>query len=190
MDAHAITVRYASMLAGVLSMSSGSPRSGGGRAPASGESTRDRSASSAGANNDQNGPGKDRDESEPRTAAEWTVLAVSALVVALLVGAALYEHFAQDEPPGVRITVELALDQAEARDGLTYIPFTVVNSGREPAENVQIRFEIKQGDETVEESTTEFGFLPNSGSAEGELVTTLDLSTHTVQAQVATIQKP
>jgi len=130
------------------------------------------------------------DRPEGRSAAEWTTLAASALVVALLVGAALYEHFVRDEPAGVRIAVEVALDQAEARDGVTYIPFTVVNTGRAPAENVVVLFEITLGGETVEESTADIAFLPTSGSVEGELVTALDPATHTVEARVATVQTP
>lgn len=46
------------------------------------------------------------------------------------------------------------------------------------------------GEETVKESTADIDFLPSSGSAEGELVTTLDLATHTVEARVATLQTP
>lgn len=134
----------------------------------------------------QDEPGKP----EPRTTAEWVTLIISGLMVALLVGAAIYEHVVRDEPPGIRIAVEIALDQAEERNGLTYVPFTVRNSGQAPAESVVVRFEIKQGDETIEESTAEFDFLPNNGSAEGELVTALDLGAHTVRAQVSTVQRP
>jgi uncharacterized protein (TIGR02588 family) len=129
-------------------------------------------------------------ENDRRSIAEWTTLIVSALFVAALVGAALYEHFAREEPPGVRIAVELALDEADVRGGLTYIPFTVVNTGADPAESVVVLFEIKQGEETVEESTAEIAFLPNSGSADGELVTALDLGTHTIEARVATLLFP
>ena len=133
---------------------------------------------------------KKAERAASRSTAEWTTLMASALVVLLLIGAALYEHFLRDEPPGVHIAVELALDRVEERDGLTYVPFTVVNTGAAPAENVVVLFEIKQGDETVEESTADIAFLPNSGSADGELVTALDLATHTVEARVATIQIP
>jgi uncharacterized protein (TIGR02588 family) len=125
-----------------------------------------------------------------RSTGEWTTLAASAVVVLVLIGAALYEHFLRDEPLGARIAVELALDRAEERDGLTYIPFTVVNTGAAPAENFGILFAIKQGDQTVEESTADIAFLPNSGSVGGELVTALDLTTHSIEARVATFQTP
>ncbi len=132
----------------------------------------------------------DADPSAGRTIAEWTTLIGSVIVIALLVGAALYEHLVHDEPAGVRVAVVLALDQAESRDGLTYVPFTVVNTGAAPAENVVVLFAIKQSEVTVEESTAEIAFLSNSGTAEGEMVTALDLTTHTVEARVATLQIP
>ena len=125
-----------------------------------------------------------------RSAAEWTTLAVSGLVVALLVGAALYEQFVRREPAGVRVAVELALDRAEERDGFTYVPFAVVNTGAAPVESVVVLFEIKLGEETVEESTADVAFLPNSGAVGGTLVTALDLTLFTVEARVATVQTP
>lgn len=136
----------------------------------------------------------DRDKTDKgpdgRSAAEWVTLGVSIVIVALLIGAAIYEHYAQDEPPGVRVAVTLDLEAAEERDGLTYIPWTAGNTGRDPAEAVVLRFEIRAGEETVQESTTEIAFLPNGGTAEGELVTDLDLATHTVIAHVASLQTP
>ena len=125
-----------------------------------------------------------------RSAAEWTTLTVSTLVIALLVGAALYEHATSDEPSGIHVTVEVALDRAEQRDGLTYVPFEVVNTGAAPAENVVVMFEIKRGDETVEESTADIAFLANGGSEEGELVTALDLASHTIEARVSNVLTP
>jgi uncharacterized protein (TIGR02588 family) len=80
--------------------------------------------------------------------------------------------------------------RASPPGGLTYVPFTIANTGAAPAENVVVLFEIKRGEEPVEESTAEVAFLPNSGSAEGELVTAHDLTTHTVEGRVATFQEP
>jgi uncharacterized protein (TIGR02588 family) len=132
----------------------------------------------------------ERERPKGRSAAEWTTLIVSVLVIAIIVGAALYEHFANGEPPGVQISVDVAIDRIDTRDGQNYVPFTVTNVGADPAQDVVVIFEIKQGDDTVEESTTDIAFLPNSGSVEGELVTALDLSAHTIEARVATFQIP
>ncbi|MCC6971629.1 MAG: hypothetical protein IT434_15565 [Phycisphaerales bacterium] len=131
-----------------------------------------------------------RSPSRRRTSAEWATLIGSVVVIALLVGVALYEHFGGDEPHGVRIAVDLALDQVDVRDDINYVPFSAVNTGSDPAQDVVIHVEIKKGEETVEESTLEIAFLPNGGSVEGELVTRLDLSLHTIEARVASFQTP
>jgi len=125
-----------------------------------------------------------------RTTAEKVTLAASVVIVALLVGAALWEQFVLDEPDGSWVEVTVAVDRAERRGGLTYVPYTVANRGRDPAENVTVVFEFKQGEETVEESTADVAFLSNSGEVEGELVTALDLATHTIEARVGTLQVP
>ena len=126
----------------------------------------------------------------PRSGAEWTTLAVSAVVVAALVGAALYEEFARAEPGGTRLRVTVAVDSAEEREGAYYVPWTVENDGDEPAEAVTLVFTVKRGEETVEESSVDVPFLPTSGSAEGELVTAFDPATHTIEARVGTLQVP
>ena len=125
-----------------------------------------------------------------RTAAEWTTLAVSIVVVAGLVGAGLYEYSRRDDAPGAWINVELATDETERREDQHYIPYTVENVGDQPAEGVVVVFEVKAGAEVVEESTTEIAFLPSRGRAEGEMVTALDPATHELSARVATLQSP
>lgn len=132
------------------------------------------------------GPPPDRG----RSAAEWTTFAASVLVVAALVGAALAEQFLWREPAGVRIAVAVAPDRAEERDGLFYVPFTVVNDGADPATDVSIVFETRRGETVVEESTADVPFLPVDGDQEGELVTALDPATHEIVARVGTLQAP
>ena len=127
---------------------------------------------------------------KPRTTAELTTLAVSLLITLALVGAALYEDFAQDEPAGTWVTVRVAVEQAERRGDRFYVPFTVANAGAEPAENVTVVFEVKRGEEVLEESTAEIAFLPNSGSEEGEVVTAFDPAAHEIAARVGTLQSP
>jgi uncharacterized protein (TIGR02588 family) len=114
----------------------------------------------------------------------------SLIVVALLIGAALYEQFAREEVPGTWISVDVAIADAVRRDDAFYIPFTAINRGAEPAEDVTIIFEIKSGDETVEESTVVIPFLSNSGSADGELITAFDPATHQIEARPATLLSP
>ncbi len=130
------------------------------------------------------------DRVDPRNPAEWTTLGISVVIVAGLIGVAVYEHVARMEPAGTRVSVQVDVAAAEQRDGLFYVPYTVANTGGQPAENVAVVFEVKRGEEIVEESNTEIPFLPNSGSATGELVTALDPAAHAIEARVASLQLP
>src|SRR5215218_2743977 len=91
----------------------------------------------------------ERESPRPRSTAEWTTLVGSLVVVALLIGAALYEHFGREELPGTWISIEIATEDAVQRDDVFYIPFTAINRGSKPAEDTTIMFEIKDGEETV-----------------------------------------
>ena len=86
--------------------------------------------------------------------------------------------------------MQVDIAAAEQRDRLFCVPYTVVNTGGQPAENVAVVFDVKRGEEIVEESNAEIPVLPNSGSATSELVTALDPTTHTVEARVASLQLP
>lgn len=127
---------------------------------------------------------------ERQSMAEKTTLGVSMLVVAALVGAALFEHFGREEPAGTWVTVEVASERAERRGDRFYVPFAVANAGAEPAEEVEVVFEVTRGEEVLEESTTTIAFLPATGSAAGELVTEFDPATHGITARVGTLQGP
>ena len=132
----------------------------------------------------------DRGEPARRTTAEWITFAVSLLVTAALVGAALYEHVVEEGPPGPLVTVALALDRAERRGDAYYVPFTVANAGAAAAADVGIVFEVRRNEEVLEESTTTIPFLPVEGTAEGEMVTVLDPAQHEVVARVGTLLGP
>jgi len=125
-----------------------------------------------------------------RSAAEWTTFAVSLVVVAALVGLALVEQFIRREPAGVRVTVAVAIERAEERDGRFYVPFTVANAGAESATDVSIVFETRRGETLLEESIADVPFLPVAGHQEGELVTALDPATHEIVARVGTLLAP
>lgn len=142
--------------------------------------------------NDQDPPEQtaQSDQPPPRSAAEWLTLAVSTLIVAALIGAALYEHLGNDEPPGVRVEIQVDLARVERRETRYYVPFTVTNTGAEPAEAVSLVFEIKQGEEVLEETSTEIAFLPNSGSAGGEIVTELDPAGHEIVGRIGSVMIP
>jgi uncharacterized protein (TIGR02588 family) len=126
----------------------------------------------------------------PRSIAEWTTLLGSLVIIAILAGAALYEQFARDEPAGTWLAVDVDAAAAVKRGDQHYVPFVVTNRGSKPAEDVAVIFEISNGESVVEESTVQIPFLPNSGSVEGELVTTLDPATHAIEGRPAALLTP
>jgi len=170
-----------------------SGRAGGGADAEGTEPATRAEGQAADAPSGQGGEGQEQEQPPRpggRTAAEWTTLAVSIVVVGALVGAAVFEYFGRAEATGAQVHVELAVDEAERRGDHYYVPYTVVNVGGEPAEGVVVVFEVEQGAEVVEESTAEIAFLPNRGRAEGEMVTALDPAAHDLSARVATLQSP
>lgn len=130
------------------------------------------------------------EETNGRRPAEWVTLAVSLLIVSVLMGAALYEHFMNDEPSGVHIQVAVDVDHAESRDGQSYIPFSVTNTGREPAEQVVIQFDLTDTSGSVEESTVEIPILPSGGVSHGEIITTQEITDVTIDARAVNFLEP
>jgi uncharacterized protein (TIGR02588 family) len=84
----------------------------------------------------------------------------------------------------------LALDEAEVRDGQTYIPYEVRNDGADAATDIVAIVEFRQGDQVVEETTVDIALLASHGTVEGEIVTSLDLTAHTVEARINALLLP
>lgn len=140
---------------------------------------------------DRQDGGEDQEERPTqRTAAEWTTLVISAVVVLALIGAALAEIFLRDDPSGAVLSIELATGEAEVRDDQTYIPYEVRNDGADAATDVVAIVEFRQGDQVVEETTVDIALLASHDVVEGEVVTRLDLAAHTVGARIGALQVP
>ena len=138
----------------------------------------------------RDGSEEHRNTPPARSGAEWTTLGASALVVLALLGATLAEVFLRDDPSGVRISVEVLAAEAEMRDGQTYIPFAVRNDGAEAGKDVVVTFEISDGEAVVEETTVTIALLASHETHQGELVTTLDVGTHTLEGRVGAVKTP
>ncbi len=130
------------------------------------------------------------EQPSPRSTAEWTTLGISAVVVLILVGAALAEIFVRDDPAGGWISIDIALTEAEVRNGQAYIPYSVRNDGGAAVTDIVVLVEILQGETVIEETTIDIPLLASHGIAHGEVVTALDLATHTVEARVGAVQIP
>jgi len=84
----------------------------------------------------------------------------------------------------------MAVDRAEVRDGQTYIPFEIRNDGADAATDIVAIVEFTQGEQVVEETAVDIALLASHDVVEGEVVTTLDLAAHTVEARISALQIP
>ncbi|MEJ7761742.1 MAG: hypothetical protein WKF80_03020 [Thermomicrobiales bacterium] len=146
-----------------------------------------------GAGGRDGGPDRRAPTHAPRNGAEWVTLAISAAIVALLVGVGVVEHLTHDSPAGTRVTVSLDLDGTYEVNGRFFVPFTATNQGATPAEDVVITFTVREpgpDGAVLEEGTADLAYLANSGERSGQFATDYDLATHQIEASVSTFQTP
>ncbi|MCA9880856.1 MAG: hypothetical protein KC442_23825 [Thermomicrobiales bacterium] len=114
------------------------------------------------------------------TAAEWTTLILSSVLIAAVVAAVVYLSVTRgDAPPAFHTT----LQPAEARAGRFYVPVTVSNTGDVPAQEIRVRVELRTG-ETIEVTTFTIELLAAGASGQGTAVFGTDPAQGTVQALV------
>ncbi len=125
------------------------------------------------------------------TTAERTTLVVSILVILGLIALAIIEAVNRPAEEAPVIDVQIEAGQAEARDELFAVPFTVTNTGGSGASEVTIRFEVlaREGD-VVDSVTITLDVLPVRGVEEGELLITHDPATHTVTGRAESYMLP
>jgi uncharacterized protein (TIGR02588 family) len=98
-----------------------------------------------------------------RNLVEWSVLGISLLSIALLVGALVVQGLAESEPANPR--VDLHEDRALQGELGWIVPATVSNAGDEAAEAVVLEAAAEIGGAT-ELSTVEVNFLPAGTNVE------------------------
>jgi uncharacterized protein (TIGR02588 family) len=98
-----------------------------------------------------------------RNLVEWSVLGISLLSIALLVGALVVQGLAEAEPANPR--VDLHEDRALQGELGWIVPATVSNAGDEAAEAVVLEAAAEIGGAT-EVSTVEVNFLPAGTNVE------------------------
>ena len=101
---------------------------------------------------------------DPRTAAEWTALIGSSLILAIVVGVIVVQA-RQDESPAAPTAAVGAVEQVGEQ---YHLDVTVTNDGDETAANVQVSAELEVDGEVVATADQTIDFL--SGSEEEDLV--------------------
>ncbi|MDB6151354.1 MAG: hypothetical protein JWQ44_2802 [Chthoniobacter sp.] len=102
---------------------------------------------------------------------EWIISAVGLAIVVLAISVLIYEAVAGDKsPPDVKLTVETI---SPLRNGFL-VKIRAENEGGEPAARVQVKAELLEEDKVLEESDTQFEYLPPHSSRDAGVFFTTD----------------
>ncbi|MFT4039432.1 MAG: hypothetical protein QM692_14685 [Thermomicrobiales bacterium] len=120
------------------------------------------------------------------SAAEWTTLIISSLLIAAVAGAVLYFAVTGgDAPPAFTVTPDTA---ALREDGGSYaLPVSVTNTGDLPAQEVTVRVTVTAGDAS-ETSAFTLELVAAGATEEGTVVFSLDPAAGAVTAAVESFQ--
>lgn len=104
-----------------------------------------------------------------RSAAEWTSLGLSVLILLAVLAPLVYEYvMGGTEPP--LITVQPHLDQVQQGGGGYYLPVTIHNEGDQTAEDVSVRLRLARGAGEPEAIEIELRVLAGGAVAEAVAV--------------------
>ena len=106
---------------------------------------------------------------DARSVAEWVSLAISATIVAGLVGLVLYQHLARgDRPPSIDVRPQLEAVRGEAE--AYYLPVEIANRGDRTAEDVRVQLVLSADQGRRQAAELRIDFLPGGGTASGTAV--------------------
>lgn len=112
-------------------------------------------------------PAKRRRRGEGRSAAEWTTLVLSAVVVVALAGLVSAQYLGTQRPAVIEATPRLDALREDA--GLFYLPVDIANRGEQAAEEVLVRVTVRNG-EDEESAELTVPLLAGGGAEEGVTV--------------------
>lgn len=117
---------------------------------------------------------------------EWSVFALSALLIAAVVSFLIYESATiGNAPPDIHVEV----GAPEQRSGYFAVPITATNKGDHTAEGVHIEIVLRAGDKE-ETGDFEIQFLPRRGSREAWVTFKDDPRKGSLEARVLGYEKP
>lgn len=119
---------------------------------------------------------------------EWTVFAISLLLVAAILGYLAFQVYTEkEETPD--ILVETKPDPSD-NNPYRYL-VTVQNIGGQTAENVTIEVAVKKNGQDVEKNELQIAFVPKESEREGWVNFSKDpAQADTVEAHVISFKKP
>ena len=118
---------------------------------------------------------------------EWTVFALSALLIAAVISFLVYETATiGNAPPDIQVQI----GAPEPRTGYFAVPIEVMNKGDHTAEGVHVEIVLKGGGGNEETGDFEIAFLPRRGSREAWVTFKSDPREGTLEARVLGYEKP
>ena len=117
---------------------------------------------------------------------EWSVFALSAVLILAVIGYLAYESTTIGTAPP---DIHLQIGPAEARSGYFAVPIEATNKGDQTAEGVHIEVVLKSGGKE-EKGDFEIQFLPRRGSREAWVTFQSDPRNGTLEARVLGYEKP
>jgi uncharacterized protein (TIGR02588 family) len=129
----------------------------------------------------------DRTDPPHGTVLEWSVAALSALIVAAMIGfLAVQAMGAQGAKPD---PVAQVTEIVRITDGFR-VEIAAINRGRATAANVTFRAELRRDGTTAETAEVTFDFLPARSQREGAVIFALDPGHFEVVLQAESYTKP
>jgi len=128
------------------------------------------------------------DDRAPRSLAEWLTFALSALVLAGLVGLILLDwQVNQNRPPAFAVEVT---DAVRVDNGRFYVPFAITNTGGRIARTVQVTAALTLPTGEAETGEQQIDFLSGQERKQGSFVFTHDPEAGELLVRVASYSAP
>jgi uncharacterized protein (TIGR02588 family) len=133
--------------------------------------------------------GQERTRPRARSAAEWTTLGISIILILALLALVTYVSITGgNQPP---IVEARPLDQEIRHEGESYyLPVAVTNRGGRTAEEVVVQAELAGSDGSSDASEFTLDFLAGGETREGTVVFATDPSAGELTIDVASFQSP
>lgn len=125
-------------------------------------------------------------ENRARSTPQIVTTAISLLLIVLLAGAILYDGYAGNGTAPAGVEIDMVMEEVRRDGDAFYIPFEAHNTGDQTIEQVLIAFEVRDGEEIVEDTETVITLLGERGSVSGVLVLDRDPAGLEIEARVMT----
>ena len=118
---------------------------------------------------------------------EWTVFAISTLLVAATIGYLIYDSVTAGDRPA---EVEVRLGAPRPSPGQFLVPVTAINHGDRTAEGVHIVVTLERNGEEFETAEYDIMFLPRESSREAWVTFRNDPRTGTLRGRAVGYEEP